>query len=117
MTKPSELPLNTVIEVEERHGWRYDYIRTEHGWSETASPDQETYDADYGDEHFQNYTVLSGPIDVAALMKDTALNTLDAMLEAYKPKYVITRESLQKYRDEIEDTDFTEDAVRWTTKK
>lgn len=51
--------------------------------------------------------------ELESLIKSTALATIDAMLEVYKPGSVITQESLAKYREELDRSNFAEDALRW----
>ena len=116
MKKPSELPINTVISAQ-AHGFEKRYIResTEY-WFDLGIFDGyvhiTTMDENI-DEPEMTYQVLAIPVDIPTLFKNTALVTVKTLLDSYSKEEPFERSNLEAYYEELEQTDFTDEAVKY----
>ena len=116
MTKPSELPINTIISVQS-HGFVKRYIRDDDiRWEDLASDDGAVYVEDmdiYVNDFETTIQVLAIPVDIPALIKNTALVTVKTFLDGYSKEEPFERSNLEAYYEELEQTDFTDEAVKY----
>ena len=116
MKKPSELPINTVISAQ-AHGFEKRYIRNDDvRWEDLASDDGTVYVEDmdlYANDPETIIQILAIPVDIPTLIKNTALVTVKTFLDSYSKEEPFERSNLEAYYEELEQTDFTDEAVKY----